>query len=127
MTRTSVLTLAAASLLGGCAIQHQGAPSAQASIPFVEFGNINDWRAEGADGIYIQSTDRHWYHATFMARCIDLPYAENIGFRTTPPLPMDKFDSILVRGQPCYFRTFEKVPGPPSNNPPKPAPAPAKM
>ncbi|MDB5396652.1 MAG: hypothetical protein JWM91_4158 [Rhodospirillales bacterium] len=121
MIRSVSLALAAASILGGCATQNQGAPSNSASIPFVEFGNINDWRAEGTSGIYIQSDDRHWYHATFTAPCIDLPYAERIGFRTTPPLPMDKFDAILVRGQPCYFKTFKEVPGPPSNNPPKPA------
>jgi hypothetical protein len=124
MNKTILLTLAAASLLGGCAMQ--GAPSTQAGIPFAEFGNINDWRAEGTSGIYVQSLDRHWYHATFMAPCLDLPFTERIGFRTTPPLPLDKFDSILVQGRVCYFKTFDKVPGPPSNSPPKPnAPPPA--
>lgn len=112
---------------GGCAMQKQPASSASTnSIPFVEFGNINDWRADGDKGIYIQSSNRYWYYATFMTPCIDLPFAETIGFSSTPPLPMDKFDSILVRGQPCNFQTFEKMPGPPGNNPPVPPAPPAK-
>jgi hypothetical protein len=127
MIRSVLLALGAVSVLGGCAMQNQGAasPASLNSIPFVQFGNINDWRAEGTGGIYIQSVDRHWYHATFMAPCLDLPFAERIGFRSTPPIPLDQFDSILVRGQPCYFKTFEKVPGPPGNNPPKPLAPPA--
>ena len=121
MTRTIQLTAAAVSLLAGCAMPDKGAPTAQASIPFVEFGNIENWHGDGEKGIYIQSTDRHWYYASFISPCLDLPFAQTIGFRTTPPLPMDKFDSVLVRGRPCFFQTFDKVPGPPSNNPPKPA------
>ena len=124
MNQPLMLALAAALLAGGCAMptHNDGGPrrssGRSASIPFVEFGNINDWRADGERGIYIQSTNRKWYYATFMSPCIQLPYTESIGFRTTPPLPLDKFDSVLVRGEPCYFRTLEEIPAPPSNNPP---------
>ena len=118
------LLMVALSALGGCAAKGPdgGVPSvspAQASIPFTEFGNIYDWRADGNAGIYIQSDDRKWFHATFMAPCIDLPFAEHVGFRTTPPLPLDKFDSIVLRDEVCYFKSFEKVPGPPGLAPAK--------
>jgi hypothetical protein len=127
MTRSIVTPLVILStLVGGCATQQGGAsPSSLNSIPFVQFGNIENWQADGTKGIYVQSKDRYWYYATFIAPCIDLPFTEErIGFRTTPPMPMDKFDSIVVRGQPCYFKTFEKLPGPPSNNVPKAPPPP---
>ena len=120
----SILMGAAVAFLAGCAMQNQpGTPAhtASAGIPFVEFGNIYDWRADGSKGIYVQSDDKKWFYATFMFPCDELPFAENIGFRSTPPLPLDKFDSILVRGRTCNFQTFDKSPGPPGTVKPKPA------
>jgi hypothetical protein len=121
--REFLMLAAAVSIVAGCASQGPKNPSvspASASIPFSEFGNIYDWRADGSAGIYIESDDRKWYHATFMAPCENLPFTEHVGFRTTPPLPIDKFDSIDARGENCYFNSMEKVPGPPSKAP-KPA------
>jgi hypothetical protein len=111
--------------LTGCAAKGPGGDGpavspAQASIPFSEFRSIYDWRADGTAGIYIQSDDRHWYHATFMSPCENLPFTEHVGFRTTPPLPLDKFDSITVRGENCFFKSLEKAAGPPGANPAKP-------
>jgi hypothetical protein len=37
------------------------------------------------------------------------------GFRGAPPLPLDKFDSVIVQGEPCYFKTFDRVAGPPGS------------
>jgi hypothetical protein len=122
MNRAIVFLAGAAALLGGCGAQNQTAgPSQQsANIPFVRFGNIFDWRADGQKGIYIESESRHWYYATFMFPCMNLPFAQRVGFRTTPPLPLDKFDSIVVDGEPCQFQSFTEVPGPPGA-PPKPS------
>jgi hypothetical protein len=112
------LLLLAAGLLGlaGCASQGQKGPSvspATAGIPLSEFGNIYDWRADGSAGIYIETDGRKWYHATFIAPCQNLPFTEHVGVRTTPPLPITQFDSVEVRGEDCYFKTIEQVPGPP--------------
>ncbi len=115
-------------LLAGCAAQNQnGAPSQEsAGISFVQFGNILTWDADGTKGIYIESDQRQWYYATFMSACRNLPFdEERIGFRSTPPLPLDKFDSIIVQGEPCYFQTFDKVAGPPGAKKPAPAKAPS--
>ena len=118
MIRSILPAFIAMALVAGCAAQSQQAgpapaSTASASIPFVDFGNINDWRADGTKGIYIQSDNRQWYYATFWSACLDLTTAEHVGFRTNPPMPMDKFDSIIVGHQECNFRTLEKSPGPP--------------
>ena len=121
--RKSFLLTAALLGLAGCASQGQKAPSvspATAGIPVNEFGNIYDWRADGRAGIYLESDERKWFHATFLTPCENLPFTEHVGFRTTPPLPITKFDSIEVRGDNCYFKTFEQVPGPPAAKPVKP-------
>jgi hypothetical protein len=115
--RKSFLLAAIALSVAGCASSGPKNPSvspASASIPFSEFGNIYDWRADGSAGIYVESDNRTWFHATFLAPCENLPFTEHVGFRTTPPLPIDKFDSIEVRGGNCYFNSLEKVSGPPS-------------
>jgi hypothetical protein len=121
--RKSLVLAAVALSLAGCASSGPKNPSvspASARIPFSEFGSIYDWRADGRAGIYVESDNRKWFHATFIAPCENLPFTEHVGFRTTPPLPIDKFDSIEVRGQNCYFNSLEQVPGPPSAAP-KPA------
>ena len=135
--KTSVSIAFAVLALVGCAAKAPGGDGpavspAQASVPFSEFGNIYDWRADGSAGIYIESDDKHWYHrradgsagiyiesddkhwyhATFMSPCQNLPFTEHVGFRTTPPLPLDKFDSIEVRGEDCFFKSLEKSAGP---------------
>ena len=108
--------------IGGCASGDRKATlvAPNVSIPFSERGNIYDWRADGRAGIYIESEDRKWFHATFMAPCENLPFTEHVGFHTTPPLPIDKFDSIEVRGEMCAFQSLEEVAGPPGVKPAKP-------
>ncbi len=127
MFRFGFLTLAfAAAVMAGCA-KTDGAPSqAAAGIPFVQFGNIYTWEADGEKGIYVESEDRKWYYASFMFPCRNLPFdMDRIGFRGTPPLPLDKFDSIIVRGEPCYFKTFDRVAGPPGSKAAQAAPPPS--
>ncbi|HLG86729.1 MAG TPA: DUF6491 family protein [Alphaproteobacteria bacterium] len=115
MVRYVTALFAAISLLAACQPKSQTAASEPASIPFVEFGNIYDWAGDGTRGIYIESSNGQWYYATFIAPCIQLPFAETIGFKTIPPLPLDKFDSIIVRGEQCSFATLDRVPGLPKN------------
>jgi Family of unknown function (DUF6491) len=121
VNKFALLAIVALSI-AGCGSQDKTTSlvSANASIPFSEFGRIYDWRADGRTGIFIESEDRKWFHATFMAPCENLPFTEHVGFHTTPPLPIDKFDSIEVRGENCYFNSLETAAGPPSAAP-KPA------
>jgi len=110
--------LAAALLsLAGCTGQGHKAPStsitAAAGLPLNEFDKIYDWRADGSAGIYIQTDRRNWYHATFVAPCENLPFTEHVDVHNTPGQSLDRFDSIEVRGEDCYFKTIEPVAGPP--------------
>ena len=86
---------------------------ATASMEFVDFGSIFDWRGEGTEGIYIQNDHRKWYHMTFVGPCQNLPYTEHVDVHTTPPSSASRFDSIEVRGEDCYFKSLDEVSGPP--------------
>ena len=84
----------------------------EAEIPMANFGGIMNWKAEGTGAILIQSRHDRYYRATFMSPCYDLPYAEDIRFATGAIDTLDRFDSVIVRGHQCFFRTFEEIPKP---------------
>lgn len=89
-----------------------GAPAAaefrpiEMSIPFVSFGAIRDWRAIDHDTLYVQDVHRYWYRAELMSSCFDLPWVETIGFDASGTNRLDRFSSIIVRGQRCPFKSF---------------------
>lgn len=85
-----------------------------ARIPFADIGNIRDWRAGTANELYIQSMDREWYRTTFLAPCTALPFATAIAFVTEPNGDLNSFSSVLVEGERCWFKTFEKTDAPPA-------------
>ena len=91
-------------LLAACASQGGAGTAASqgASIPFANMGGIYDWAADGDSGLYIESISMKWYHARLLAPCLDLPFAQRVGFVTEPGTGnFDQFSSILVRGQEC--------------------------
>jgi hypothetical protein len=112
-----VLPLAALALAAPAAYAETPAPQAKApqavSIPFVNHGGIRDWRADNRDTVYIQASNRAWYKATLMSPAFDLPYALTIGFDAGPTGALDKFSSIVVRGQRYPIASLERIPGPP--------------
>jgi hypothetical protein len=83
-------------------------------IAFADIGNIRDWRADTANELYIQSMDRDWYKTTFWAPCAALPFATAIAFVTEPNGDLNSFSSVLVEGERCWFKTFEKSNAPPT-------------
>ena len=110
--RTAIRAL---DLATAVAIAFAGIASAEtpARIPFADIGNIRDWRADTANALYIQSMDRDWYKTTFLAPCAALPYATTIAFVTEPNGELNSFSSVLVEGERCWFKTFEKSNAPP--------------
>jgi hypothetical protein len=83
------------------------------SIPFVSWGGIKDWRSEGTDALLIEGRNNKWYEATFFSPCIGMTFSPlAVGFVTEPGGSIDKFSSILVEGQRCWFRTLQEVPPP---------------
>lgn len=119
MTSTRILAAAAAALVafgatGGIqaseraleAEAQQPAAPVEASIPFANQGSISNWRADGRDAIFIQDVSGDWYRATLMGNCSDLPFAETVGFDAGTMGRLDKFSSVIVRGQRCAFTSF---------------------
>lgn len=87
----------------------------QAEIPFANMGGIWDWAADGTRGIYIQALNRQWYYARLLAPCINLPFAERVGFVAEPGSgAFDKFSSIVVRGQECPVVSLTRSGPPPA-------------
>lgn len=109
MFRILVSTLFSVGLL---AVAGSAAADRAASIPFADLGNISNWRADGHEAMLIESQRGNWYRATFFAPCYELPFAESVGFVTEPGGRLDKFSSVVVAGQRCWFRDFEQVPAP---------------
>jgi hypothetical protein len=99
------------SLLGAGAVFAAETPM---SIPFADLGNIRDWTANSSDALYVQSQNRKWYKITFWSPCHALPFAVAIAFVTGPLGSLDKYSSILVDGERCWFRTFEQTEPPAS-------------
>ncbi len=84
-----------------------------ARIPFVNHGGVRDWRSDDKETIYIQASNRSWYKATLMSPAFDLPYTTAIGFDTGPSGTLDKFSSIVVRGQRYPIASLERIAGEP--------------
>jgi len=77
-------------------------------LQFADLGGIRDFRVDGDNGIYIEGRNRQWYHADFYAPCYDLRFHEHVGFVLELNGELDRFSSILVGGQQCYFKSFER-------------------
>jgi len=79
------------------------------TIPFADMGGIQDWRPIGTEGLLIEGHNHQWYKAEFFGPCIGLDYSLAVGFVTDPSGHVDRFSSIIVDGQRCWFKSLEKV------------------
>lgn len=81
---------------------------------FADLGGIKNWRpVDGkTDGLLIEGRNDHWYRATFWAPCPEVHYALAIAFVTEPDGSLDQFGSVLVDGDRCHFKTFERTEAP---------------
>ena len=117
------LSLAMAGVIGA-------ADLSQSSIPFADHGGIVDWRVVDEKTVLIESQQRAWYKATLLARCVDLPFAQRIGFESNPDGSFDKFSAIQYRDQRCALISLVKTAAPPKDSkkpsvvaaPPSPTP-----
>jgi hypothetical protein len=88
----------------------------EVSIPFANFGGIDDWRADGRQALYIKGRrNNDWYYAKLLSSCQGLPFAEAVGFKGNPPSTFDKFSTIIVDGQSCPLVSLIKSEKPPAN------------
>ncbi len=71
----------------------------EASIPFVDHGNVRDWQADGRDGLWLQDNHRQWYYAKTLGPCIGLDFAWAIKLDARPGNSFDRFGSIILPGE----------------------------
>ncbi|MFN3618918.1 DUF6491 family protein [Sphingorhabdus sp.] len=70
-------------------------------INFPYQGTIRNFEADGNDGIWLEDRQRRWYYADVIGTCQDLTFAQAIGFDTRGSSTLDRFSSIIVRGERC--------------------------
>jgi hypothetical protein len=89
------------------------AQSDQNVLRFADLGGIRDWRADTDKALLVEGENRNWYRATFYTPCVGLRFAQAVAFVTEPSGSLDRFSSILVQGERCWFKTFART-DPPS-------------
>ena len=121
VTMKSKLALSLAALLlplsAAAAIEPAEEPRAlgvEASIVFPSDSSIRNWQADRDRGIWIQDRRRNWYYGTFIGICRDVDFAHAIGVETRGAGRLDKFASIIVRGERCPLTSFVTSGPPPS-------------
>ena len=95
-------------MMAGCGTAPQPAPrlGQDASIPFLNHRGVDNWAADGDRAIYLQDAFRRWYHATLVGPCTELPFATRIGIETRGNDTLDRFGTLLVRGQRCQIESL---------------------
>jgi hypothetical protein len=124
MRAAALVIIAALAVTAACAADQPpgGAPQSQASIAFANQGGIYDWRAVDDRTVLIQALNHQWYKASLFSPCIDLPFAQTIGFVANPDGSFDKFSAIQVRDQDCPLISLVKTAPPTKKSKPHPAP-----
>lgn len=120
ITATSVSLLASA-LLGATVhaadVPETSLKAQEASIQFLDQGSIEDWQANGEDGLWVQDKRKQWYYAKLMAPCRGLDYAVSLRFQTRSSNTFDRFSSVTVpnqvAGAPCALSSLVKSDAPP--------------
>lgn len=112
-----LITFAAAAMLPVAAQAKETRPAAAKStepyIAFVNHGGLRDWRSEDRETVYFQDNQRHWYKAKLFAPSSDLPFVETIGIDSSPTDRLDRWSSVIIRGQRYALRSFERIEGAP--------------
>lgn len=103
---------------GSAAAQHKTAPreiGKEASIPFVDHGGIYTFQPDDdGNGVYLEDNGHRWYHATFVTRCTELPYAFQVGFRTWGGIDtLDRGSTILAGHERCRIASLVTSDPPP--------------
>lgn len=113
MTRISKV-LTAALVLGVAFPAVAAEPAKEARIAFANHGGIRDWQAIDRDTLLIRGNGNRWYKAELFAPAFDLPFALALGFDTSPSGTLDRFSSVIVRGQRYPLRSLVQLDGKPN-------------
>ncbi|NIJ38007.1 hypothetical protein FHR22_002710 [Sphingopyxis panaciterrae] len=93
----------------------------ESSIVFPNDSTIRNWQADRERGIWIEGARGEWYYGSFAGTCRDLNFAEAIGVETRGISRLDKFGTLIVRGERCQLTSFVTSAPPPSKKDRKPA------
>lgn len=90
-------------------------PAKQSAGPRAYISGFTDgiwsWKPDGRGALLIKSRRGKWYRATLTGGCdVRVPIA--IGFAPGPGGDFDRFSSVLVDGQRCHIRTFDRLDAP---------------
>jgi hypothetical protein len=99
-------------LTGGILAAAASTAADRVAIHFADLGNIRNWYSNSTEELYVENLRGNWYRITFWSPCQELPFAIGIAFVTDGLGDLDKYSSILVGGERCYFRTFEESAAP---------------
>lgn len=86
----------------------------ESSIVFPSDSTIRNWQADRDRGIWIEGRRGEWYYGTFAGFCRDIDFAQAIGVETRGAGRLDKFASIVVRGDRCQLSSFVTSAPPPT-------------
>ncbi len=96
----------------------------QASIPFINMrSSIQNWQADGQNGIWFQDAHKQWYYGEMFAPCIGLDFAMSIGIKNTTLNQLDRYSEIVVPHEhmgSCHLRSLVKSGPPPKSGKHKP-------
>jgi hypothetical protein len=87
------------------------APAREAQIAFAD-KSIWNWQVVDDRTLLIQDRGRRWYKATLLGHCINLSFANDLGFESNSGGTFDKFSSIRVRGQRCPLTSLVETTAP---------------
>lgn len=115
------LALAAAllPLSGAAADEPDEAPRVlgeEASIVFPSDSSIRNWEGDGGRGIWIKDRHDDWYYGTFAGYCRDIDFAHAFGIDTGGLSRLDRFTTLIVRGERCPLTSFVTSAPPPSHS-----------
>ena len=109
MNKILLAALAAAIAAPLSAAVPPAAPSGkEVSIPFIRFGGIRDFRAQGEEVLFLQDRGRRWYRAALIGKCYNLPFAQRIAVDTRGANSVDRFTTLIVDGERCRIDSLTR-------------------
>jgi hypothetical protein len=85
----------------------------EVSIPFVNHGAVQDFRADGRNGVYIRGIGSQWYYARTLGTCQELPWANAIGVQSRGTDTLDRYSTLIVHGERCPLQSLVASDPPP--------------
>ncbi|MFB9068038.1 DUF6491 family protein [Pseudofulvimonas gallinarii] len=84
--------------------KHAGEP-----VDRIRSFRLISWQPAGDLNLLLEARLNEWYWLEVDGPCMELPYAQAIGVKTSMNTLQARFDSILVEGQPCRIRTIRPI------------------